>query len=226
VGGAARDRLRSGFAFFTGELCQGPPQGSRITLARPDQWIAGWREFPDEDEALREVCRRFLRTYGPARPADFAEWFSSASFKVADARLLFESLATELEEIAVDDRPSFVLAGDRSFPALDGQVRLLPEYDVYVMGFRERDRLVPQPVRELVAAHGRGRYEGPAGVRFVLVDGVAAGLWERKKRGRHIELAVRLVGRVTKARRAELEREAERIGAFLGLVPVLTVESG
>ena len=82
VGGAARERLRSGFAFFLGELCQGPPQGTRITLARPDQWIEDWRERTDEDEALREVCRRFLHTYGPARPADFCEWFSSAAFKV------------------------------------------------------------------------------------------------------------------------------------------------
>ena len=49
------------------------------------------------------------------------------------------------------------------------------------------------PVRELVAEHGRGRYEGPAGVRFVLVDGIAAGLWEREKRGKRIELQVRLV---------------------------------
>jgi len=226
VGGAARERLRSGFAFFLGELCQGPPQGTRITLARPDQWIEGWREVTDEDEALREVCRRFLRTYGPARPADFCEWFSSAAFKVTDARMLFDSLAAELAEVGVEGRSSFVLAGDDSFDPPTGAVRLLPEYDVYVMGFRERDQLVPAAVRELVAEHGRGRYEGPAGVRFVLVDGIAAGLWERRRRGRRIELRVRLARRVGRAARAELQLEADRVGAFLGLEPELDVESG
>jgi hypothetical protein len=224
VGGAARKRLQSGFAFFLGELCQGPPQGSRITLARPDQWIAGWREVGDEDEALREVCRRFLHTYGPARPADFCEWFASSAFKVADARAVFEGLAPDLAEIDVDGRRSFVLAFDGSFPAPSSRVRLLPEYDVYVMGFRERDQLVPPLVRELVAAHGRGRYEGPAGVRFVLLDGIAAGLWERRKRGKRIELQVRPARRLGKSHHAELEWEAERIGAFFGLEPVLTVE--
>ena len=224
VGTAPRERLRSGFAFFLGELCQGMPQGSRITLVRPDQWIDGWRWIDDEREALREVCRRFLRGYGPARPADFSEWFSSAAFKVAEARALFDELAGELEEVGVDGRPYFVLAGDRSFPAPTGQVRLLPEFDVYVMGSRERDQLVPPPVRELIAGHGRGRYEGPAGVRIVIVDGVAAGLWERRKRGRRIELQVRLVRRVGKAQRTELEREARRIGAFLGLEPVFSVD--
>jgi DNA glycosylase AlkZ-like len=216
-------RLRSGFAFFLGDLCQGPPQGSRITLARPDQWIAGWREVTDEREALREVCRRFVRTYGPVPPSAFAAWFG---LKPAGARLLFDELAAELEEIDVEGRRYFVLAGDTSFPEPTSQIRLLPEYDVYVMGFRERERLVPDAVRELVATHGRGRYEGPAGVRFVLVDGVAAGLWERRKRGRRIELDVRLPSGLGRSARAALRREAERIGAFFELEPVLDVDSG
>jgi hypothetical protein len=224
VGAAPRGRLRSGFAFFLGELCQGTPQGSRITLVRPDQWIDGWRRLDDEKEALREVCRRFLRGYGPARPADFGEWFSSATFKVAEARALFDELAGELEEVGVDGRRCFVLAGDRSFPAPTSQVRLLPEYDVYVMGSRERDQLVPRSVRELIAGHGRGRYEGPAGVRVVAVDGIAAGLWERRRRGRRVEIRVRLTRRLGKARGTELEREAKRLGAFLGLEPVLSVD--
>jgi hypothetical protein len=180
----------------------------------------------DEDEALREVCRRFLHTYGPARPGNFAEWLGSAAFRVREAQALFDSLANELEDIAVVGRPYFVLAGDRSFPASSHQVRLLPEYDVYVMGFRERDELVPEPVRDLIASHGRGRYEGPAATRLVLVDGVAVGLWERKRRGKRIELKVRLAGRVGKVVRAGLVLEAERLGAFLGLEPTVGVDAG
>jgi Winged helix DNA-binding domain len=221
VGPGPRERLRSGFAFFLGELCQGPPRGSRITLVRPDQWIEDWRDVTDQRDALREVCRRFLHTYGPTRPADFCAWVSSPAFKVTDAQALFDEL--ELAEITVEGRRSFALAGDTSFHEPPGRVSLLPEYDVYVMGFRERDHLVPPPVRELVAQHGRGRYEGPAGVRFVLLDGVATGSWERRKRGTRIELDVLLARRLTKAERAELRREAERIGVFLGLEPVLSV---
>jgi DNA glycosylase AlkZ-like len=225
VGAAPRERLRSGFAFFLSDLCQGPPQGSRITLVRPDQWIDGWREI-DEEEALREVCRRFLHAGGPAPPGTFAEWLGSAAFRAKEAQSLFDDLGNELEEIAVDGRAYFLLAGDRSFPAPSRQVRLLPEYDVYLMGFRERDELVPEPVRERIASHGRGRYEGPAATRLVLVDGIAAGLWERKKRGKRIELRVRLARRVRRAARTELEHEAERLGAFLGLEPVLQIELG
>jgi hypothetical protein len=139
---------------------------------------------------------------------------------------LFESLGDELEELRVAGRPHFVLSGDRSFAPPRHQLRLLPEYDAYVMGFRERDELVPQPVRDLVAAHGRGRYEGPAAVRFVLVDGMAAGLWERRKHGKRLELNVRLARRIPKADQEELRHEAARLGAFLGLEPVLSIDSG
>ncbi len=209
VGKKHEGRLRSGFAFFTDQLVQGPPQGNKITLARPDQWIDGWQTVA-EGAAVREVLRRYLWAYGPARPVDFRAWFGDVPFDVLD-----------VEEVDVEGHRAFVLAGDTEFPDLQRTVRLLPEYDVYVMGFREREHLVPERVREQVAGHGRGRYEGPAGVRFLLVDGVTAGLWERKKSARRIELKV---APVRKAKRPDIEREVERYGAFLGLEPVLTVE--
>jgi Winged helix DNA-binding domain len=209
VGTKHEGRLRSGFAFFTSELCQGPPQGNKITLARPDQWLPSWQDV-DEQEALREVLRRFLHAYGPSRPQQFREWFQ--------AEVPFELV--DVEEVDVEGERGFVLAGDTQFPRLEKSVRLLPEYDVYVMGFREREQLVPERVREQVAAHGRGRYEGPAGVRFVVVDGVTAGLWERKKLAKRIELVVSPSRRLN---RAGLEREAARIGEFYGVEPELTL---
>jgi len=60
VGPGPRQRLLSGFAFFLDELCQGPPQGAKVTFVRPDQWVDGWQEVREQD-ALVEVCRRFLR---------------------------------------------------------------------------------------------------------------------------------------------------------------------
>jgi hypothetical protein len=224
IGKKAHGRLSSGFAFFGGAvLCQGPPQGSKITLARPDQWVERWEEL-DELESLRDVCRRYLRTYGPATPKDFGEWFASRQFKPADARALFDSIGGDLQVVDVEGHEAFVLAGDTDFPPSEKSVRLLPEYDVYVMGFRERDQLVPDTARRQVAAHGRGKYEGPAGVRFLMIDGIAAGLWERKKRGKGIELRVKPSRKLTRAERVGIDAEAERIGAFLGLEPVLTVE--
>ena len=213
VGPEPRARLRSGFAFFLGDLCQGPPRGAKVTFVRPDQWIDGWSE-PEEEPSLREAARRFLHAYGPARPRDFLEWFGGD-------RAPFDRL--ELDEVDVEGRSAYVLAGDTSFPSAARSVRLLSEYDAYVMGFREREALVPPAVRELIATRPRGRYEGPAGQRLLLVDGVAAGLWDRAKRGTRLELRVSPARALRARERDGLEAEAARLGAFLGLEPLLTL---
>jgi len=221
VGEEPRARLRSGFGFFLGDLCQGPPRGARVTFVRPDQWIDGWSDT-DGEAAIRDACRRFLLTNGPARAADFREWFMPGLLSIRAARAVFDSLGDELEEIEVEGRPSWVIAGDTAFPDPQPVVRLLPEYDAYVLGFRERDQLVPERVKELIA-QGRGRYEGVTGSQVLLVDGLVAGTWSRRKRGTRIELEVRAARRLTRPQRAELAVEAERIGAFLGLEPQLVV---
>jgi Winged helix DNA-binding domain len=222
VGPGPGERLRSGFAFFLADLCQGPPRGSRVTFVRPDQWVDDWREA-DPGESLRAVCRRFLSAYGPARPDDFQEWIGGRTLAAEACQEAFRSLADELEEVDVEGRCAHVLAGDTAFTDAPSPVRLLPEYDVYVMGFRERTQLVPDPVRRQVARHPKGRYEGPAGVRFLLAGGRLTGCWERRRRGRRIEIEVLPVRKLTRAERTEVTAESERIGALVGLQPALSI---
>ena len=208
-----------GEAAYAGLLCFGRPRGAKVTFVRPDRWL-GPQEPVEPDVALAEVCSRYMAAYGPARPADFGEWFGGLNGPAA--RELFESLGSELEEVDVEGRPAWSLA-ETEAPTAAGPARLLPEYDAYVMGFRERDRLVPEPVRAQLRAHPRGRYEGPAGVPLLVVDGRAAGVWRRERRGRRIELAVEPAEPLDAATVAEVEAEADRIGRFLGAEPRLTI---
>jgi hypothetical protein len=76
-------------------------------------------------------------------------------------------------------------------------------------------------VRGQVAAHGKGRYEGPAGTPFLLIDGLCAGVWRRRKTAKRVELTVEPARRLNRRERSALGEEAERIGRFLGLEPVL-----
>ena len=213
IGPGPRELLASGWGYYLGDaaiagvLCFGPPAGSKVTFVHPGDWLGAQREW-EPREALREVVRRYADAYGPVTHRQFREWFTSKSLTAEFAKQLFDEL----------DLPEVVLP-----PRVDGSVRLLPEYDVYVMGFREREQLVPPGVREQVAAHGKGRYEGPAGTPFLLVDGVCAGIWSRKKSAKRIELTVEPARKLSRAERAGVEAEAERIGDFLALEPVLSI---
>lgn len=213
VGSEPREKLASGWGYYLGDaaaagvLCFGPPQGPKVTFVHPDDWLGALREWRPQ-EALREVARRYAETYGPITHREFRQWFSSRSLSRDGVKQLFEQL--DLPETRPPQRAV-------------SSVRLLPEYDVYVMGFREREQLVPPAVREQVAAHGKGRYEGPAGTPFLVVDGICAGIWSRKKKAKRVELTVEPARKLTRAETAAVTEEAERIGAFLGLEPKLSL---
>jgi uncharacterized protein YcaQ len=192
-----------------------------VTFVRADQWIGAWQE-PDPDEALLEVLRRYITAYGPITAQDFARWFW---LDPAEAAGLIQKLARELVEVDVEGRRAWRLAADTRGPRprAVNSLRLVPQYDCYLLGSNPRERLLPDVARKRVFAYGRGRYEGAVGLPILLVDGVVSGMWERRQRGKQTELWVEPFVRLDKAQRARLEAEAARVGRFLDLAVTLTI---
>jgi hypothetical protein len=169
MGGDARAKIASGWAYLIGDaaaagiLVQGPPRGNKVTFVRADQWLGELREWD-----TREALRRYVRAYGPVRDA-----------KYVGASL--DPIRDELAEVHVGGKRAWVLAGDDEFPELEPSRFLLREYDCYVIGFRERDVLVPPDVKEQywdTRWLKKGRYESPVMFKNVLVDGLIAGKWD------------------------------------------------
>jgi hypothetical protein len=214
-----------GAAALAGGLCFGPNRGNRVTFVRPDQWLAGRPQGEvDAGEALREVLRRYLAAHGPARAADFARWLAM------DERLAVElvrGLGGELEEVDVEGWRAWQLAGaaaETAEPAeTAGQsVRLLPHFDGYVIACHPRERLVPPDVRARLDGSAapawvrRGLAVGAVGsLPTLLVGGVVAGVWERRREGRRLVVRVEPFGPLSAAQRRGLEREASRVGEIL-----------
>ena len=57
-----------------------------------------------------------------------------------------------------------------------------------------------------------------------MIDGLAAGIWRRKKTAKRIELIVTPARTLNRTERAGIAEEAERVGAFLSLEPRLALE--
>ena len=220
VGEWAREQMLSAWglllapAAFAGRLCFGPGQGSQVTFVRADQWVDRWQEH-DPEKALAEICRRYFATYGPATHQDFAHWLA---LKPAQARSIMESLADELQEVDFAGRRAWMLAADvqdeEKWGAEFSSVRLLPQYDCYILGCGPRERIVPQAARTRVSTCGRGRFEGATALPVLLINGVVAGMWERRKARKQVELRVEVFDELTPLQRDQLEAEAARIGAF------------
>ena len=87
----------------------------------------------DEEDALRELARRFLRWLGPARPSNLARW---AGIDRSDAEATFSALGRELVPIATTHSTGMMLASDEEqMSTLQGRAvgaRLLPLGDPYL----------------------------------------------------------------------------------------------
>jgi hypothetical protein len=228
VGEWARERMLSAWgellapAALAGKLCFGPGSGSQVSFVRADQWIGHWEQH-DPQAALVELCRRYIATYGPATHQDIAHWFR---LKPEQARGLMESLAAELEEVEFIGRRAWVLAADAPddpHEAGASSLWLLPQYDCYLLGCGPRERIVPEVARPRVNTYGRGRFESATRLPVLLIDGAVAGIWERRKQGKAVELRVESFVDLTARRHEQLEAEAARIGAFLGVSMALSL---
>jgi hypothetical protein len=195
---------------WRGDLCFGPNQGRSVTFVRPAAWFNGWQ--PAEPyPAFQEIARRFLRAYGPARPEGFARWWDGGA-GIVPARKLFQSIASELEEVEVEGWWAFALRDtletmQRSKPAVT--VRLLPLFDAYLMGIgRDAEAILPKQHQRLVF-----RPQGWISA-VVLAGGIVKGVWETKSSRAQATVQVRPFSAPTPTLREGIAAEVERLGAY------------
>jgi predicted transcriptional regulator len=214
-----------GHAATAGALCFGPNAGTKVRFVRPDQWIGtDTRRGVGADAALGEVLRRYLAAYGPATLAEFAQWFAATRPTAARAA---RALAGETVEVEVEGTPALALAADERAtdrPARRrGSVRLLPSFDVYIVGSHPRDVLIPPAFVEHARRHpaslkwavaGRAQFAGP--IPVLVVDGVVSGMWRRTGTSGRIRIEVEPFVELSKRQLSALDVEAGRVGAILG----------
>jgi hypothetical protein len=83
-------------------------------------------------------------------------------------------------------------------------VRFLPEYDNLILGFAERQRVLPDEVRALIWT-GNGMYP------TFLVDGFVRGRWKVERKKAATTLVIEPFGTLPKQIRNELLEEGERL---------------
>jgi hypothetical protein len=203
---------------WRGDLCFGPNQGQHPTFVNPSRWFGPWQPV-EPFQALQEIARRYLRAYGPATPADFAMWWGLQRTR---ARKLFQSLAYELVEVEVEGWQAFALHSTLAPMQAAEPVHtfnMLPLFDAYVLGLdHDNELIVPR-------AYKRQIYRPQGWISAViLVDGNIRGVWEYKTKGGQTAAKIYLFAPLPPAHRAALEREAERLGAFLNTKVALEIE--
>ncbi|MEW2490853.1 winged helix DNA-binding domain-containing protein [Streptomyces sp. NPDC048411] len=169
-------------AALTGVLCHGPRRGDEATYVLLDDWlpaVAG--DLPwEEDTAVAELARHYLRAHAPVGVDDFAAW---SGLPITLARRAWKTLAqtdsiTEYGTLSVPTGRKEEPPGTLATP----DVRLLPAYDNYLVGYRTRELSVP------TAHHGRVWPGGGVIRPTVIADGLAIATWTRRDAGRCVQV--------------------------------------
>ena len=192
-----------------GLICYGRNEGNAIVFIRTDHWLPKLKlERMSATEAQRTLFRKYLRAYGPATLTDFSHW---AGIPMQEVRPLRALLEPELAEIPGDKKNRLLLREDVAAlrrPAANPSIRLLPNFDSYLLAHREKDHL-------LSAQHYKRVYRNQGWISpVVLIDGAIAGVWSHKLQGKKLLVDIEPFGKLSKAQRVGIEQEAESLARY------------
>lgn len=201
-----------------GVISYGPNRGNEPTFVRADAWIPRWQDVPAE-QAEEMLLRKYLRAFGPATAADFALW---SGMTLTEARAIWAREQADIATVDVEGWTAEALREDLSALARAGLqgplVRLLPYFDTFLLGHKERDHLA--------AAEHRARIYRAQGwiAPVVLVDGRAAGVWEYAREGERLRMKVEGFGVIPAEVKERIGVEARELGRFLGAGELTNIE--
>ncbi len=151
-----------------------------------------------------QPIRNYLRFLGPATPSDVAAFLDSP---VAEVKAHWPDDAIE---VTVDGQRRWWLKGSSEVDVESSLLRLLGGYDLFLQG-RDRGLIVPDTARHKALWPVLGR---PGAV---LSGAEIVGTWRPKTAGDKLSLRLELWSDLSKAARARLTDEAEKLAAHRGL---------
>jgi Winged helix DNA-binding domain len=185
-------------------VCHGPGRGAERRFILSHDWI-GRSKRMDRHSALAEIALRYLAAHGPATPSDLAFW---SGLPMADVRRGWRGIADRLVEVEAVGTTLWAVRSRPEEPAA-GVVRLLPNFDEYLLGWRNRAFFVGPDQWKTVNRGGGWLHP------VLLVDGRAEGTWKAEGRRGTWRVNVRPFGRLSPRVRREVGANAEHLAAFL-----------
>jgi uncharacterized protein YcaQ len=195
-------------AVLSGIACLGPDRGKVTCLVRREDWIGKQPPF-DRERALAELARRYIHAFAPATDRDFAYW---AGLPLRDVRAGLGSITKEIEEVTVEGETMLAPRGvDRRLPA-PGQVRMLGNFDTYLLGWKDRGFSVAGE-HAIHVKEGGGGWIRPV----ILEDGIVVGGWRSSRKGGRLEITLNLPKAERERLGAKIDAEVADLARFEGI---------
>ena len=195
-------------AELDGLVTSGPRRGGQFTYALLAERAPNARIL-NRTDAMAELARRYFCSHGPAQLQDFVWW---SGLTVSDARSAIAMAGGALAHQAIDGSRYWFDAEAGPGRRSPEVVHLLPNYDEYTVGYRDRAAAL-DPDRVFVPSLFP---RGSILANIVTVGGRVRGAWRRSRRGRGMRLEVRLLDPLNSSEAAALDAARDRLSTFLG----------
>ena len=165
-----------------GLICLGPMDGKQQTFVLLDEWVPIINDLTRE-EALATLVLRFFTSHGPATEADFARW---AGLTLTDTRAGLAMNQAYLISETIDDETywSVLLAAHHS-QAIANDAFLLPGFDEYYLGYKDRGAVISDEHAPWVVPGNNGIFKP-----MIVLGGQVVGIWKRKIKRKSIDITL------------------------------------
>lgn len=187
-------------------LCQGPAEGRQPTFVLLDDWVP-WSWDPGREEAMAALATRYVASHGPVTMRDFAGWIGKTLTFAREA----VALAGDRVEVHEIGGQAYLVPPDPAPVATTPAVRLLPGFDEYILGYKDRSAMMSAAEERRVVPGKNGMFLGT-----LSVGGVVVGTWGRRATSRGTVVTITPFAPVSPSRRRGVDRAAAAYGRFLG----------
>lgn len=187
-------------------IVNGARRGKQPTYALLDDRAPAWPPL-DREEALHKLATIYYTTRGPANVKDFSWW---SGLPMGDARRATEMIRGELEMRVVNGEHAWF--DPRVTPRSPVGALLLPNYDEYFIGYKDRSA-IGKRINGTAAVTG-----GTADLTHVaFIDGELVGGWRRLTDKNGVVVALDASCELSRLERRRIERAVDALGNFLGV---------
>lgn len=191
-----------------GFLCFGSHLGKQPTFALLDEWLPPTKELAQE-EALAELALRYFTSHGPATLQDLQRW---GGLKLSDVKTGLELVKDKLRREDSGGQTYWLPENDPLDPTKYPAVHLLPGFDEYILGYKDRSAVLDPQYNDRIVPGGNGIF-----FHTIVSGGRVVGTWKRTVKKSKISLALSPFTELTGAEMAGVEAAAARYGQFMGL---------
>ncbi|MCV4232360.1 winged helix DNA-binding domain-containing protein [Virgibacillus sp. LDC1] len=202
-----------GYLGRTGMICFGPHEGKQQSFVLLDEWVPNSRELTLE-ESLGELALRYFIGHGPATIQDFAWW---VGLTLTEAKRGFEAVKSNLRLDFVNGTEYWSSVTAPAVSADTDSVVLLPGFDEYYLGYKDRSAIIETEHDAKIAPHRNGVFQP-----MMVAGGEVVGVWKREIKRSGIEITFSPFT-LRNDREEEFMEAAKQYSDFVGM-PMTRIE--